>query len=158
MPFHWNARTPKDSHSELSIWGRSFQLLSYREKRGTQADLAHSCRMRVCRRILPRQTSSMKENQRARSPLHQVSPIRPTTASQTVAQFARYGADIQHWRTIDARHDRARLHRGGTRAESRSPSSPATLPANAATPRIARRCQRSARAGLLDSLAWQSAP
>jgi hypothetical protein len=92
MPFHWNARTPKDSHSELSIWGRSFQLLSYREERGTQADLAHSCRMRVCRRVLlarplRRQKTGALDRRRAKL---------WTTASTTAGQTARNIEIITH--------------------------------------------------------------
>jgi hypothetical protein len=51
------------------------------------------------------------------STTRQVARNRPTTASHTVAHFARYGADLQHWRMIAARHMPAQSHRGGTRAE-----------------------------------------
>jgi hypothetical protein len=59
----------------------------------------------------------MKENRHARSPPRQVEAIRPTTACETVAQFACNVAVIQHWRMIAARHMHARSRWGGIREE-----------------------------------------
>ena len=74
--------------------------------------------------------------------MRQVARNRSTTASQTVAQIARYDAALQHWRGLCARQHHARSQRGGIGAESRLLPSPAMLPTNPATARIARRCQR----------------
>ena len=57
-PFHWNAGTPKDLPPRWSYWGRSFQLLPYRERshcfearpkfQNLAAATIRGCRTSVC--------------------------------------------------------------------------------------------------------------